>query len=213
MFKRRHETGFVIDADDEGAYIAGPTRQPMHEFIPKSSVARLTCIFFVFVGLVPMEVGRTRVYAYKKEFGFRKQKYIVNGQKVCQIKPWHFAFTRNYFNFCFYRVGIPEPMSVYKPSFQQDADSLDRVTNDQNIRSLLPNPSKMLTMITLVALLIAGGSMMLAFYLLADTEGSENIRNLVTNARPTTTPPAPIPGIPGPGQSPPPPVVINPTET
>lgn len=192
MFKRRHESGFIIDIDDETAFVSPATpntpnsKQPMHEFIPKSSVARLTCIFFVFIGIIPMEIGRVRVYAYKREFQFRKQKYIVNGQKICQIKPWHFPFTKNYFNFCFYKVGVAEPLSVYKPSFTSDADSLDRVTNDANIRSLLPNPSKMLTMITLVALLIAGGSMMLAFYLLADTEGSENIRNLVTNQRPQT---------------------------
>lgn len=203
MFKRKHESGFIIDVDDDTAYNEDTPkiRTPMHEFIPKSSVTRLTCIFFVFVGLIPMEVGRTRVWAYKNSFHFKKQKYIVNGLKVAQIKPWHYAFTRNYFNFCFYKIGNPEPMSIYKPSFNQDADSFDRVTNDLNIKSLLPNPSRMLTMITLVALLIAGGSMMLAFYLLADTEGSENIRNLVTNQRPQT------PGIP---QQP---LQVNPTES
>lgn len=217
MFGRKHESGFIIDTEqfdnefNPEKQVPSPPKSSKpkdYEFIPKSSVAKVMCIFFVYVGLVPMEVGRKIVWAYKKDFEYRKMKYIIDCNKITQIKPWHFRFTRNYFNFSFYKVGNALPLSIYKPSFVLDADALDRVTNDQNIRTLLPSPNKMLYLVTLLALVVGMAAMGLSAYLLADPEGTEKIRSLVTNENPNKPPVTP--GIPTQGSNPPPPVVINP---
>lgn len=169
----------------------------------------ILCIFYIFVGNTPVEVGRKKVRSDRQVVRFNKEKYIVNTQKLKMIRPWNYFLKNNMQAYLEFKIHEPQPISVYLSDPLIDADSLDRITNQKNVATMLKNPTQTLEMITLVAIIAAVIGSGLAFWMVANPGAAEDIRYILVPRDerpppqgviidpPTTNPNPPItPGIP-----------------